>query len=99
MTWEGRLFSEDETRTLLSRDEGQFLEFKSLWDQEAGHRDRSTGEGSATPSRSTWLRLPTPTAGFFCLGLKTMGAQPDTGTPRRPWPTSSRCLNAACDHR
>jgi len=36
MTWEGRLFSEDETRTLLSRDEGQFLEFKSLWDQEAG---------------------------------------------------------------
>lgn len=29
MTWEGRLFSEDETRTLLSRDEGQFLEFNA----------------------------------------------------------------------
>lgn len=36
MTREGRLFSENEVRTLLNRDEGQFLEFKSLWNQEAG---------------------------------------------------------------
>lgn len=35
MTRGGRLFSEDEIRALLTRDEGQFLEFKSMWDQEA----------------------------------------------------------------
>lgn len=34
MTDPGRLLSEDEIRALLSRDEGQFLEFKSVWDQE-----------------------------------------------------------------
>lgn len=35
MTDGGRLFSEEEIRGLLARDEGQFLEFKSMWDQEA----------------------------------------------------------------
>lgn len=35
MTGPAGLFSEDEIRALLARDEGQFLEFKSLWDQEA----------------------------------------------------------------
>ena len=32
------LFSADEIRALLQRDEGQFLEFKSLWDQPEGAR-------------------------------------------------------------
>lgn len=34
MTSGGRLFSENEVRALLNREEGQFLEFKSLWNQE-----------------------------------------------------------------
>jgi ATP-dependent DNA helicase RecG len=35
MTGGGHLFSEKEMRALLNRDEGQFLEFKSMWDQES----------------------------------------------------------------
>ncbi|MBE3132988.1 MAG: ATP-binding protein, partial [Acidobacteria bacterium] len=32
------LFTEQELRNLLERDEGQFLEFKSLWDLSTGSR-------------------------------------------------------------
>jgi len=35
MTGGGRLFSEEEILAVMARDEGQFLEFKSMWDQEA----------------------------------------------------------------
>ena len=61
MTGGARLLSEDEVRVLLAREEGQFLEFKSMWDQEAETRralKRPQYEGRVEGERPGMRYLP-----------------------------------------
>lgn len=75
MTATSPLFSEPELRALLARDEGQFLEFKSLWDRE-GSKPR------ALSRRAVRDLIAEQVAAFANAdgGLLLLGVE-DDGTP------------------
>jgi hypothetical protein len=56
------LFSDSELRALLEREEGQFLEFKSLWDLSAGSRHALDRRQARDLVAESVAAFPTPTA-------------------------------------
>ncbi len=76
-----RLFSESEIRTLLNRDEGQFLEFKSLWDQATGDPkplDRRKVRDSVAESVAAFANAD---GGVLLLGVDDDGRPTGHGYP------------------
>lgn len=69
------LFSEQELRALLERDEGQFLEFKSLWDFSAGGRRPLERRKARDLIAETVAAFANADGGTLLLGVE------DDGTP------------------
>jgi ATP-dependent DNA helicase RecG len=93
------IYSDEEIRALLQRAEGQFLEFKSLWDQQPPTR-------KALPRRKVRDMIAECVAAFANAdgGTLILGAE-DDGTPsghrfqRMPSTISSRCRKGGCAPR
>lgn len=75
------LFTELELRALLKREEGQFLEFKSLWDQSAGRRrvlDRRKARDFVAESVAAFANAD---GGTLLLGVEDDGMPSGHGYP------------------
>jgi ATP-dependent DNA helicase RecG len=75
------LFSEVELRALLQREEGQFLEFKSLWDQSADSRrvlDRRQARDLVAECVAAFANAD---GGTLLLGVEDDGAPSGHGYP------------------
>ncbi len=76
------LLTEPELRSLLTREEGQYLEFKSLWDQTPGHRKPLDRRGVRDVIVEYVAAFANADGGTLILGVEDDGMLSGHGYPR-----------------